>query len=90
MGSPWERSGFPWAGAGPTSKGPSPSSPASPQVPPPAPPGSTYLLVTQAAERAFGIPPGLQRALGLKGVLLVHGLRLQVVRGYEPLRFGGE
>lgn len=78
--------GFSLGGKGFTSKGPSPASPQAP------PPGNTYLLATQAAERAFleGALRGVKRALGLKGVLLAHGLRLQVVRGYEPLRFGGE
>lgn len=90
----------------------------SPALPPPAPPGSTYLLVSQAAEAAFlqaalrgaararqgvllllpegyflypgekgrpvfGTPPGLARALALRGLLLAHGLELRVVRGHQ-------
>lgn len=92
-----------------------------PAHPPPAPWGSTYLLLTQEAEEAFlrgalkgvararkgvllllpegyflfpgekgkpirGRPPGLLRALALRGALAAHGVELRVVRGHEPLR----
>ncbi|WP_018460927.1 DUF58 domain-containing protein [Thermus oshimai] len=53
-------------------------------------PEGYFLFPGERGRKAFGVPPGLQRALALKGVLLAHGLRLQVVRGHEPLRFGGE
>lgn len=91
-----------------------------PLLPAPAPPGSTYLLISQAAEGAFleaalkaaaparkgvllllpegyflfpgekgrptwGTPPGLQRALALRGLLRAHGVELRVVRGHEGL-----
>lgn len=95
-------------------------SPAAP-LPPPAPWGSTYVLLTQGAEEAFlkaalrgarraregllvllpegyflfpgekgrpvhGKPPGLERALRYRALLLAHGVRLLVVRGHEPFR----
>jgi len=38
----------------------------------------------------YGKPPGLERALRYRGLLLGHGLRLVVVRGHKTPRFAGE
>jgi hypothetical protein len=52
-------------------------------------PEGYFLFPGEKGRPVYGKPPGLERALRYRGLLLDHGLRL-VVRGHETPRFAGE
>jgi len=52
--------------------------------------GVLILFPGEKGRPVYGKPPGLERALRYRGLLLGHGLRLVVVRGHETPRFAGE
>jgi len=53
-------------------------------------PKAYFLFPGEKGRPVCGKPPGLERALRHRGLLLGHGLRLVVVRGHETPRFAGE